>query len=483
MDALDAFLDGNAQALAETPGETVVLSARDCVSMAVAHNPKAASAQADREAAEARIGQANAMRKPQLKGSMTFTHTELNQPDFNQLVGGMGGLGGSFMQGGPFPGGGLAPWNRVAAFTQQLLTSQLSGGINFAPKDDFRTDKITLTQVFYAGGRISAAVKASKFLAESQAWQEQAALSQLEYEAKRAFYDVVAAASLVRVARNSVASYERNVRDTGLMLQEGAISPFEDLRSRTELGIRQSNLVEAENAHLLAQANLKRVVGLPQDSQVEPRLELDWSPAFPSVTELTQEALANRPEILALQKGVEAAEQEVRRAKGQFKPQVAGSVQYQNVDGGGYAQPDGLTFSVGAELDIYAGGRRKHEVLEKQAQLRSVQAELQSVEDASKLNVNQAVIQVRDAIARYKSDKANVTLATEGLRLAQLRYTEGVGTQAETLDAELALTAAENALVLSLRDYAVANAELDRATGRRWIKDGEAPESENSAEE
>ena len=63
-------------------------------------------------------------------------------------------------------------------------------------------------------------------------------------------------------------------------------------------------------------------------------------------------------------------------------------------------------------------------------------------------------------------------LVKEGLRLAELRFRKA-GTQTETLDAELALTSADTALVQALRDYAVANSSLERAIGKSWVRNTE----------
>jgi outer membrane protein TolC len=74
-------------------------------------------------------------------------------------------------------------------------------------------------------------------------------------------------------------------------------------------------------------------------------------------------------------------------------------------------------------------------------------------------------------MAKVDSERGTVELATEGLRLAELRFQEGVGTQSEVLDAELALTNAETSLIQALREYAVANASLEKAAGLSWFRD------------
>jgi len=197
--------------------------------------------------------------------------------------------------------------------------------------------------------------------------------------------------------------------------------------------------------------------------------ELEWMPPEESMGIFVDRAFAQRPEILALTAAVKAAERDVRRVKGQYAPQVAATATYSNTEGGGPTVPDGWTVTVGAEWELVAGGRRKYERREARANLDSLKHQLDDLERLVELDVTQALIQIEDAMARVQSESGTVELATEGLRLAELRFQEGVGTQSETLDAELALTNAETSLIQALRNYAVANAALERATGDSWF--------------
>ncbi len=340
-------------------------------------------------------------------------------------------------------------------------------------EDDFRTDKVELNQVLYAGGQIRAAIDASKYLAESQEWKQTATLAELEYQAKQAFYDAAATEALVSVAEASVKSFERNLSDAQQMLDVGMVSNFEVLRSKTELGNREASLVSARNAQRLSQANLRRIIAVPQDTVLHLEPKLDFLPYTPDKNELIAYANDHRPEIQSLKKGIEAAKADLDRVRGQYMPSAGANIQWQNVDNGGYTQPDGWTFSVAGQWDIYAGGKRKHEKVEAKARLDSLDGQLRDLEALVELDITRSIIQIRDAMARIASEKGNTKLAEEGLRLAELRFQEGVGKQSETLDAELALTTAKRGLVQGLRDMAVANATLERAIGKSWMQSDE----------
>ena len=334
--------------------------------------------------------------------------------------------------------------------------------------DDFRTDRITVNQVVYAGGQLRAALRASKYLAESESWRKDATRDEILYQTREAYYGVILANALIDVAEESVRTFERHVQDTTQMFDVGMLSQFEVLRGQTELSARKADLIRAQNALKLAHANLLRLLNLPQDTPVRVAESFPPIVADINLTALTQQALELRPEVRALRAGIAAAEENVTRTKGQYKPQIAGSAQWQNTDRGGAFSADGWTYTLGAQWDLYTGGRRKYETAEARANVSSLQHQLEDIESLVRLDVRQAYISLYNAMAQIVSEFDTVQQGREGLRLANLRFKEGVGTQVEELDAELALTNAQVALARAFYNYAVARAALERAVGASW---------------
>lgn len=430
---LEERLQGLDEPLAEgePSGPAQQLGVDDAVALAREQNPQTTIAESDVRAAQARIGQAQSQHLPQVKGQVGTNYIDDMSMSF-----------------GP-------------RFLQRVIG--LSGG-----SETITQEQVSVSQVLFAGGQIRAAVRASKFLAESQEWQREATLEDLELQVREAYYNVLLAIALQRVADETVVTFERHLADARHMRDAGVISGFEVLRAQTELGTRQSDAVAAANGVRLAKANLRRVLSLPADTPYH----LGGTTTFESLEAAPQALVAmakeRRPELLALAEGKQAAVENVKRAKGQYWPRVAAGAQYTNIDGGsGFsAGQDGFSATLGAEIDIYVGGRRKFEVVESKERVNNLDAQIREVENLVELDVTRAYINLQDAIARVRSEQGNVTLAKEGLRLAEIRFKEGVGTQSESLDASLALTGAETALVRALHEYAVAHAGLKRAIGK-----------------
>ncbi len=433
QDILDGLADAGRPAPDEPVGETMALSLREAVTLALERNPRVAEAEAEVDAANAQVGQARSALFPQLSGTVAFRYQEGADQTF----------GGGFLTDLVAPG---------ATDVEEIT----------------RADRLSAEQVLYSGGQIRAGIEASEYLARSEEWRRIATLDDVEFRTKKAYLDCLLTGALVRVAEDSVIAFERHLRDTRQKLNVGMAAPVEEMRARSELLSRRSDEDESRNGQRIAYANLRRILALPQDTELNLTTRPTWLPLEASPVTYVNEALAGRPEVLAMKSAVAASKQDIRRVKGQYRPSVAATVEWTNLVDAGSFVLDGWTGSVAVQWELFTGRRRKYEKREAEARHRSLESQLDRLYLAVEFDVRQAYIRVQNAIAKMSRESANVEVANESLRLTSLRFREGLGTQADLLDAQLALTLAETQLVQGTRDFAVAHAELERATGRSW---------------
>lgn len=411
--------------------DPLALDVAACVSMAVQHNAQAAISDEDVSQAEARIGQAKAARRPQVKSQLGATYID-----------GLEGIESNLK-----------------------ILEDLIGIGDLQPDKLITRGTLSVEQVLYAGGQIDAAVKASRFLAAAEGWKREVTRAALALDATQAFHDAVLTQGLIEVANDSIAAFEKHARDAQHAVDAGMASKIVLLRAQTELAARQTDLTSANTAREIALLNLKRIIGAPEEQPVTLIGGAAWEPVVLPLEELIARAQAARPEVRALDEGIAAAAQNVRMKKGEYRPRAAASAQWQEGTGTGTLQPNGFSAQAGLEWQIYAGGKRKFAVAEAESQVRSLQKQREDVLRLVELDVRQAHLRVGEAIEKIRRDKGTVALAEEGFRLAQVRFAEGVSTQTEVLDAEVARSQAKTKLVQALRDYAVATAGLKKATG------------------
>ncbi len=412
--------------------EARVLDAKDCVNLTLRNHPRALITDEKVNERRAQAGVARSAALPQVKAGAAWNHVTGLETDVY--------------------GGEIA---------QRLLNF---GDIQ--PEKSTYTATLGVEQVLYAGGQIRAAVAAAAHLEKSEEWKRRVELMALAHEARSAYWDALAARGMVDVARDSIAAFGRHLADARTKMDQGMASKFEVLRAETELRARESDLEAALAAEQLAMLRMRYLLALPGDEPFRLAGGMGWTPLDTPVDDLIAEALKQRPEMAALDEAAAAAGKNIEVKSGQRLPRAAAQAKYNQTAGGGQLMPDGWTFTLGAELPIYAGGRIRAEEAEARAQARTLELERTNLARLVELDVRQAHTRAVEAVARIRKEEAARVLGEEGRSLAELRFQQGAGIQADTLDAELALTLAQTSLVQALRDYAVAIASLDKALGR-----------------
>jgi outer membrane protein TolC len=89
------------------------------------------------------------------------------------------------------------------------------------------------------------------------------------------------------------------------------------------------------------------------------------------------------------------------------------------------------------------------------------------------LAVRSAYMSWQEAVASLKSQKRTIAQAEEGLRIANLRYNNGIGTQLEVLAAQTANTQAKVNYIRAIYDYELAAAGFLRAAGYEPVGSGD----------
>ena len=117
-------------------------------------------------------------------------------------------------------------------------------------------------------------------------------------------------------------------------------------------------------------------------------------------------------------------------------------------------------------LPIFQGFRRDARVDQRRAAVRQAQAQTEQSVDVARSQVRSLVENAEEALLRARSQGLAVDQAQRGFEIASAQYREGLGSQLELTDSEVALRQSEFNYAQAVYDYLVARAQLDQATGR-----------------
>jgi outer membrane protein len=420
---------GRAGAQAGAPPR--VLGLEEALRVGLSRQPQLRQAQANVQAARARVDQALAPLLPQLSGTASW---ERGESDVGLSVTG-GELGGS---------GGRDRYS--LGVTGRLLVWDL--------------------------GQTSGRWRASRALAAGQEDSERATRGAVALDVRRTYFDAVAAKALLGVARETLANTERHLDQVRAFVEIGTRPPIDLALERTNVANARVGLIQAENAYATARVRVEQAIGVTDLGPWEiadeslPAVPGEEGPPEP----LLDEALAARPELAALSQQLRGQELTVRSLAGGYLPSlgVTGFVGSASTVETGRSPDLAGSWSAAVTLSwpFFEGGSTRGQVREARANATALDAQLEQLRQAVRVEVEQARLGVRAAQATLVASEEASQAAREQLQLAEGRYQTGVGSVLELADAQVALTTALGQEVQAELQLAAARSQLLQALGR-----------------
>lgn len=333
--------------------------------------------------------------------------------------------------------------------------------------------RIDLQWPIYSGGRTSALVRAAAAETSAITQDRHAARADLKLEITRAYWAVITARASVDVISQALGRIAAHLSDVRNQLNVGLVPPSEVLSLEAQQARQQMLLIEAQNLAETAAADFRRLTGLAPETPFELADRLDVPPgASQQISALVEAARAGRPERKALEIRLGAlGDRKAAVEAGRF-PLIA------TVGGYDLARPNPKIFprqgawkpswDIGVNLtwSLFDGGRVRAETAEAAATQRAAEERLKDFDANVDLEVRQRAADLASAEAAIAAAEAGVRSAAEARRVVTDRFSTGVATNTDVLDAQVALLQAELDRTRALASAHLAAARLDRAVGR-----------------
>jgi outer membrane protein TolC len=276
----------------------------------------------------------------------------------------------------------------------------------------------------------------------------------------------VADAARLQTAQAELATAKAIFERAVDMKKAGVVPQIDVLRSQVEMQQRQQRVLAARNQLEQQNMSLERTIGLPVTQQIELTDTIPYGPAQEiNVEEALQRAYSRRPEYLAAESRVRAAEIQVKAAKGEALPTLDLNGDYGVI--GPAVGSARATFSVGAGLriPIFQGGRVKADVLQAQSTLKQQKMRLEDLRARIEFEVRSAMLDVRTSEEQITVARQSIDLSADQLKQAQDRYAAGVAGSLEVVQAQEAVTGANETYIQALYLNNVAKLSLARGLG------------------
>ena len=341
-----------------------------------------------------------------------------------------------------------------------------------AGKEDYNMhfyNSVSLSYPLYTGGRNENTIKSAGYGLKSADLTLENTKQTVKLNATTGYYSILQYRNLIQVDQDAVDTLKVHLENVNAQYRVGTVAKSDVLASQVQLANAQQDLVTMQNNYNIAVASLNNIIGLPTDTVLSIRDELRYTQYNLQMDECMQYALTHRPDGIAADYAVRQAEAAVKVAQAANLPQVNAVVQ-KSIGGekpftDNHTSADSWSAGLSASWSVFDNNVTQAAVRQTEAALHKAQEAAWQQKDAIKLDVRTAYLNLEAAEKNIRTTKVAVDQAQEDYKIAQVRYSAGVGTNLEVMNAEEKLTAAQTNYVTALYKYNTSKASLDKAMG------------------
>ncbi len=336
---------------------------------------------------------------------------------------------------------------------------------------------------------VSAGLTAAMPLVNAQLWQslklsaldvelavEQARSSKISLvsQVKQSFYAVLLAKEAYNVYKEVYDNAQKNFEDIEKKYNVGKASEFDYLRAKVNVNNAEPEVFSAENAVILAIWQLKAIMGIDLDTEldVEGKLSDYTEEVLSSMLTTENISFENNTNLLQLRIQDEMLSKTIKMTKLQYIPTLSASFAYNYNAMGNTFDMSWNPYSVVAlslNIPIFSGFAKRNSIREYQKTQDILRL---NIEDTER-NLNIALENYKDkmttSVKRYTAAEATLEMAQKSYNISEKMYEVGKATLVELNDAQLALTQAQLTMSQAIYQFMTNKAAIDELMGIEYI--------------
>ena len=423
-------------AAAEQTSPAYNLSIEEAIGVAFKNNKDIQIEEQEANAAKAAIAGARSEFYPKLNASASYTHT------------------GSVLS------------------LPQAQSTKKDPGIFSGYRNDNKIG-LELDQNIFNGGANTANLRQKQITLRIQDETLRARKLDTEFEVKRLYYGLLLARETERIAQNLLDQAKSHYDDVKKKYEQGTASRFDLLHSGVQVSKLMPELIKAKNAVDLIDAELKKLLGLKMRASVVLKDGFEYNPVEIKESEFLKIAYLEKPEMTLMALGVDVNKWSIEMAKAGHKPQVNAGLgyNYRSNDIGDMVNSRHNNWDAGISVStpIFDGFSTKAKVDEARARYAQAKLEKENLSEQVAVDIRKACLDLQKAQSVIGSQKDSIEEAKEALKIAEVSYDNGEGTNLDVMDAQISLSQVEKNLSEGIYDYLMAEAYLNRTMGRSCL--------------
>lgn len=351
-----------------------------------------------------------------------------------------------------------ASWNRSQTDSKDLYfdqTTQSIRQVGLTTGSQLRTGVSVDYTIFDGFAREGTMTRASS---NSVATEQTAARTRqtTAFDVESAYLNVLRNEQLVKVSEENLKRDNRQLERITESSKVGALSQADVYRQQSQVASDEYNLITAQNNYDKSKADLIALIGLDvsdeysiSDSSVSTEIsQADLNSTmeqYKDFRQLSERALAKRPDYEAAKETFDAAGGGVMAARSGYLPSVSASAGY-GLNGDEFStlsNTKALSWGLSLRWSIFDGFGTNQALQSAQVQQMNAELALQQAQRNINVEVKKALLDLDAARKQYDVSQKGLISAEQDYRIAEERYNLGAGTLLDLLTANASLVNAQ----------------------------------------
>ncbi len=290
---------------------------------------------------------------------------------------------------------------------------------------------------------------------------------------RKSFYSVLLANDSYRVFKESYDNAMENYTDIKKKFDQGLVAEFDLIRAEVSVRNVEPNMLQAENALVLAKWQLKALMGLDLEQEIacEGALTDFKSELFADFVS-TDTTLVDNTNLKQFDIQGRQLNAMLKMQQFDYLPTLSLSGLYQwtsmnnDFKFGDYKWNPYSMVGLKLTIPVFSGGSKLNKIKQTRVSQAQLVYQRDDLERNLKLSIKQSLDNMSTCVKRFDAAQKGIMQAEKGYAIAQKRYDTGAGTLLELNDSELALTQSKLNFNQAIYDYMVAKSELDKVLGK-----------------
>jgi len=424
------------------------LTLDEAIKYGISHNVNIKNAQTDAASASSRIGEIRAVGLPQLNASISLIDNLIIQRAFLPAV----------------------FFDQKAAADAPPIAVQF--GVKYAGNAGAQLNQMLFNAQWLLGLK---AAESYRVLAQKGVAQSKVNVTE---NVAKAYYGVLIAEERSKLLDLNIARLDSTMREMSAMNKSGFIEKIDVDRLEVSLNNLKTEKQKVLNLVQLSHYLLKFQMGMPLEETLQlsdrigeadvARIEIEAKTAEDGKLEYDQ-----RIDYSILKTNLQLAEMDVENNKRGYYPTVTAFAGYgyntgRNTFGEVFGSPwfNNANLGLSINVPIFDGFAKKYKIQQARYTVQKTKQSIGLVEQTIDLQIKSASVTIMNGLETLKTQKRNLELAQEVLRVSKIKYKAGAGSNLEVTSAESSLKEAQTNYFASLYDLLLAKVDLDKAKGK-----------------